>query len=123
MKKYLVLSVFSCLFLYARAQQNITINTLTVTTQPTRFEVARIYIDVVNWNITGNLEVDLKEKFFSAGLKKTYTVSYGYGVSPRCYLKDMSGIGSNGFQLSLGSEVTTAQFATGCVAACIQPSY
>jgi len=108
MKKYLILLTFLVLFLSANAQQSININMLSVTTQPTRFEVARIYIDVGNWNITGNLEVDLKEKFFSAGLRKTYTVSYGYGVSPRYYLKDMSGMGSNGFQLSLGSEVTVS---------------
>lgn len=75
------------------------------TTQARRFEIARIAIDIVNWNQVGTFEIELSEQYWSNGLKKKYIVSYGYN-SPRAVLKlvEMSGAGTNNFQVVLGSE-------------------
>lgn len=75
------------------------------TTQARRFEIARIAIDIVNWNQVGTFEIELSEQYWSNGLKKKYVVSYGYN-SPRAVLKlvEMSGAGTNNFQVVLGSE-------------------
>lgn len=74
-------------------------------TQARRFEIARIGIDIVNWNQVGTFEIELCEQYWSNGLKKKYIVSYGYsGTRPLLKLVEMSGAGSNNFQVVLGSE-------------------
>jgi hypothetical protein len=80
------------------------------TTQARRFEIARIAIDIVNWNQVGTFEIELCEQYWSKGLKKKYIVSYGYsGTRPLLKLVEMSGAGENNFQVVLGSE----QFVSG----------
>ncbi len=109
MKKLIPALLLMLVCLNAKGQQTITFNQLKANdAQPLRYEIARIYIDVVNWNWSGTAEIDLLERHYSAGLKKTYIISYGYQVPPRAYLKDMSGEGANSFQLTLGTEVVVS---------------
>lgn len=74
-------------------------------TQARRFEIARIAIDIVNWNQVGTFEIELHEQYYGKGIKKRYAVRYGYsGTRPGLTLVEMTGAGDNNFQVVLGSE-------------------
>lgn len=74
-------------------------------TQARRFEIARLSIDYNDWNALGTLEVELHERYYSRGLKKRYSIYYGYVSASGCNLVEMSGSGDNQFQVTLGPEV------------------
>jgi hypothetical protein len=75
------------------------------TTQARRFEIARIGIDQINWNSVGSMEIEVSEDYYDRGLKKKYVVWYGYNVTRSgVVLTEMSGAGTNSFQVTLGSE-------------------
>lgn len=106
MKNILTIIIFIVLNVTVFAQQTLVVNELMAdATQAKRFEVAWIYIDVANWNQTGHVEINLFEKYYKAGLKKSYMVSYGYGIGPQVFLTNMSGFGVNTFRVALGSEI------------------
>ena len=76
-----------------------------VATQARRYEIARIGINIVNWNAVGMMEIELSENYYAKGLKKKYSIWYGY-TSPRSglVLTEMSGMGANNFRVVIGSE-------------------
>jgi hypothetical protein len=110
LRKNLLIGLFVLCCCSISAQETIVYSPLGDANDPSprRYEIARIYIDVVNWNWSGTTEIDLHEKYYSAGLKKTYIVSYGYQVTPVCLLKDISGEGANHFKVTVGAEVHVA---------------
>ena len=74
-------------------------------TQSKRYEIARLTIDYNDWNYVGVLEVELYERYYNAGLKKKYSIYYGYVSNSGCNLIEMSGYGTNAFQVTIGAEV------------------
>jgi hypothetical protein len=74
-------------------------------TQARRFEIARVAIDFNDWNSVGVIEVELYENYYSNGLKKKYSVSYGYSSS-NLRLTEYQGVGNNSFRVTIGAEVT-----------------
>lgn len=80
-------------------------NLIAVAAQAKRYEVARIGIDFNDWNASGSFEVELLENYFVSGLKKRYSVNYGYNSINSLTLVEMSGEGSNRFRVAIGSPV------------------
>lgn len=77
-------------------------------TQARRFEIARMSIDYNDWNSMGAVEVELYEKYFSRGLRKKYSIYYGYVSNFGCNLTEMTGSGDNNFRVVLGPEVVVS---------------
>jgi hypothetical protein len=73
--------------------------------QAKRFEIARVTIDYNDWNSVGPIEIELYEKYFSQGLRKKYSVYYGYVSTSGVNLTEMTGVGQNNFQVTIGAEV------------------
>jgi hypothetical protein len=73
--------------------------------QARQFEIARAFMDFNDWNPTGTIEIELHEQYYSRGLKKSYSVYWGYSDASGYYLKSMEGSGDNNFQLTIGSKV------------------
>jgi hypothetical protein len=73
--------------------------------QAKRFEIARISIDYNDWNSVGPVEIEIYEKYWSQGLRKKYSVYYGYVSTSGINLNEMTGVGQNNFQATIGAEV------------------
>ena len=74
--------------------------------QAKQFEIARVAVDFNDWNSIGAIEIELLEKYYSSGLKKKYTISYGSGPTSTLRLVEYIGVGVNGFRVTVGASVT-----------------
>lgn len=86
----------------------------TTTTQPKRFEIARIFTDLTNWSSTSPVEIELLETSYASGASRKYRVHFGYlnkdGVINQVEVSDITAssgaAGINNFQLAIGTPVT-----------------
>ena len=71
-----------------------------------RWEIARIFIDRVNWNTTGMTKVKVYERYWYAGAWKEYEINFGYSNANQgvCKLVDCGGFGTTQaeFMVSIG---------------------
>lgn len=82
----------------------------TTTTQPKRFEIARIFTDVTNWSSTSPVEIELLEASYASGASRKYKIHFGYlnkdGVINQVEVSDITvsngAAGINNFQLAIG---------------------
>ena len=85
----------------------------TTTTQPKRFEIARIFTDVANWSTTSPVDIELLETSYASGASRKYRIHFGYlnkdGVMNQIEVNDIiasnGAVGINNFQLSIGIPV------------------
>ena len=85
----------------------------TTTTQPKRFEIARIFTDVTNWSSTSPVEIELLETSYASGASRKYRIHFGYlnkdGVINQIEVSDITAssgaAGINNFQLIIGTPV------------------
>jgi hypothetical protein len=75
-------------------------------TQARTFEIARISMDWNDWNYTGTFEVELHERYFGRGSKKTYMVYWGYYNGYQARLVENRTWGYDYYRVRVGSPVT-----------------
>ena len=75
--------------------------------QAKRFEIARVFIDYNDWNLTGPVEIEVRENYYSDGRYKKYIFSYGYNSSNvgSLWLIEDAGRGANDFKAEVGAAV------------------
>jgi hypothetical protein len=74
-------------------------------TQARQFEILRGFYDFNDWSTTGVVEIEVHERYYSRGLRKVYTFSYGYYDSSSLFLTEMTGTGDNTFRVTMGAKV------------------
>ena len=47
-------------------------------TTPMRYEIARVYIDIVNWHAAGTIQVELQQGYYYGGDRQVYNINYDY---------------------------------------------
>ena len=75
--------------------------------QAKRFEIARVFIDYNDWNLTGPVEIEVRENYYSDGRYKRYIFSYGYNSSNvgSLWLVEDAGRGANDFKAEIAAAV------------------
>ena len=75
-------------------------------TQARQFEILRGFYDYNDWSSSiGVVEIEVHESYYSRGLKKVYTFTYGYYDSSSLFLTEMTGTGDNTFRVTMGAKV------------------
>lgn len=75
-------------------------------TQARQFEILRGFYDYNDWSSSiGVVEIEVYESYYSRGLKKVYTFTYGYFDSSNLALTEMTGTGDNLFRVTMGAKV------------------
>lgn len=81
-------------------------------TQARQYEIARVSMDYNDWSNTGPIEVELLEKYYGPGIKKRYSVYWGYNNTYGIRLVEASGeisdSGSNNFSVTVGAPVVVS---------------
>lgn len=98
-------TTFNSTFVH-RNFNNIIISDLSASaTQARQFEILRGFYDYNDWSPSGVVEIEVYENYYSRGLKKVYTFSYGYFDSSSLFLTEMTGTGDNTFRVTMGAKV------------------